>query len=623
MEFDLVLLHPPSLYDFRKAQQFRGPISDVIPSSSVFDMYPIGFTSIAGYLERCGYRVKIVNLAARMLMSRRFDVERKIAGLRAPVFGISLHWLPHAQGALEIAKVVKRLHPESRVMVGGLSASYFHRELMEQEWVDFVVRGDTTERAVLALMEELRRGGADFESVPNLTWKQASGEAVVNAMGPLPETLDEVDIPDYRYAVRSVFRYRNLLDVIPYHGWLRYPLTALLTVRGCTQECAVCGGSRSAYGLHCERTRPTMRSPEKLVEDLAFIQRFSRTPVFVIGDIRQGGAEYAKEFLERVGALGPKNELVFELFWKADEEFFAEIERHVPRYSLEITLESGDEELRRLNGKFACTNEEFLRTVKAALGHGCRKLDLFFMVGLPHQTRESALGNVDFCEEIRRECDGDGRIFYFVAPLAPFLDPGSRAFEDPEAFGYRRLATTLKEHLRLMEARSWEFLLNYETDAMSREEMVKATYASLARLNDFKLRHGLLDGEMHRRIAREIDEALEWLSRVRQAVRQDRELHGDAAESRQSAARTHAELRWRVKSRYAGLVSVAGMGWRFAGEELMGAMRRGGPWRRVGSRRALALSRVQASESTGQPVSEGGGRRLRVPTSQNRDVGQP
>ena len=44
MEFDLVLLHPPSFYDFRKNNQFRGPISDVVPSSSVFDMYPIAWS---------------------------------------------------------------------------------------------------------------------------------------------------------------------------------------------------------------------------------------------------------------------------------------------------------------------------------------------------------------------------------------------------------------------------------------------------------------------------------------------------------------------------------------------------------------------------------------------------
>lgn len=305
---------------------------------------------------------------------------------------------------------------------------------------------------------------------------------------------------------------------------------------------------------------------------MAFIQRFSRTPVFVIGDIRQGGSEYVEEFLERVAALNPKNELIFELFWKADEEFFRKIDRHVPRYSLEITLESGDEELRRVNGKFACTNEEFLSTVKAALSHGCRKLDLFFMVGLPHQTTESALGNIDFCEKIHRECDGDGRIFYFVAPLAPFLDPGSRAFEHPEVFGYRLLAKTLEEHLRLIEAPSWELLLNYETDAMSREEIVKATYASLSKMNDFKLRHGLIDGEMHARIAKEIHEALEWLDRVRQALWHGQEAHGEVADSGGSAARTHAELRWKVRSRYAGLVSLMAMGMRFAGEEVMALM---------------------------------------------------
>ena len=48
MRCDLVLLHPPGIYDFRKTNQFRGPMSDVVPSNSIFDMSPIGLTSIAG-----------------------------------------------------------------------------------------------------------------------------------------------------------------------------------------------------------------------------------------------------------------------------------------------------------------------------------------------------------------------------------------------------------------------------------------------------------------------------------------------------------------------------------------------------------------------------------------------
>ena len=439
MEFDLVLLHPPSFYDFRKNNQFRGPISDVVPSSSVFDMYPIGFTSIAGYLERFGHRVKIVNLAARMVHNRRFDAEKKIRGLKSAAFGISLHWLPHAQGSIEIAKLVKKYHPDVPVIFGGLSSTYYHRELMQHDCVDFVMRGDSTEGAMLTLMDEIKSGAVDFSTVPNLTWKR-DGKVFVNPISAPPLNLDDIDIPDYRYAMRSVFQYRSLLDALPYEGWLSYPLSALLTTRGCTQDCALCGGSRSAYSFNCSRTKPSMRSPIKLLQDIQCIQRFCRTPIFVIGDIRQGGTKYVDEFLERVCDLRPTNELVFELFWGADDDFFEKVERTVRKYSLEITLESADEDVRRKNGKFPCTNQEIIQLVRSALDHGCRKLDIFFMVGLPHQTYESAMRNIDFCEEIHRACDYDKRLCYFVAPLAPFLDPASRAFEHPEQFGLKRLS---------------------------------------------------------------------------------------------------------------------------------------------------------------------------------------
>ncbi|GAI32703.1 unnamed protein product, partial [marine sediment metagenome] len=87
MSLDLVLLHPPSVYDFRQKTILYGPVSDLIPSSPIFEMYPIGFTSIAEYLERAGYQVRIVNLAVRMLNGKKFNAEKMIKRLRSPVFG--------------------------------------------------------------------------------------------------------------------------------------------------------------------------------------------------------------------------------------------------------------------------------------------------------------------------------------------------------------------------------------------------------------------------------------------------------------------------------------------------------------------------------------------------------
>ena len=149
---DLTFLHAPSVYDFRRRSTLWGPISDVVPSTPIYDMYPIGFATLSDYLERHGFRARIVNLAVRMLSDPNFDAQRTIKSLDSPVYGIDLHWLPHAHGAIEVARMVKRHHPNSKIVVGGFTASYYHRELFNYPEIDYVFRGDTTEEPLRQLM---------------------------------------------------------------------------------------------------------------------------------------------------------------------------------------------------------------------------------------------------------------------------------------------------------------------------------------------------------------------------------------------------------------------------------------------------------------------------------------
>jgi radical SAM superfamily enzyme YgiQ (UPF0313 family) len=127
---DLILLHAPSVYDFRQLPILFGPISDLVPSTPIFEMYPIGFSFISEHLERKGLKVRIVNLAGRMLKDRKFDAEKFISRLKTAAFGIDLHWLPHAHGSLEVAALCKKHHPNVPVIFGGYSATYFHEELI-------------------------------------------------------------------------------------------------------------------------------------------------------------------------------------------------------------------------------------------------------------------------------------------------------------------------------------------------------------------------------------------------------------------------------------------------------------------------------------------------------------
>jgi len=194
-EPDLLLLHAPSVYDFRKKSIFYGPVSDLIPSSTVFEMYPAVFLTIASYLHARGMRVRIVNLAIRMMKDRKFSVPEFLSKLRPKAVGIDLHWLPHAHGALEVAKLVKEIHPGVPVIMGGLSSTYFHQELIQYNQVYYVLRGDSTEEPLYHLLTALRDGGP-VGKIPNLTYKQ-HGLPHVNPLTFLPATLDFADLrPD-------------------------------------------------------------------------------------------------------------------------------------------------------------------------------------------------------------------------------------------------------------------------------------------------------------------------------------------------------------------------------------------------------------------------------------------
>ncbi len=517
MRTDLTLLHAPSVYDFRKRTLMMGPVADAVPSTDEFEMYPVGLTSIATYLGKNHYNVRIVNIAYRMLRDPSFDVVDRLRRMRSTVFGIDLHWLPHANGALAIGELAKALHPESYILYGGLSSSYYHEELVKYPFVDFVIRGDSTEEPCRQLLSALRRG-EPLDSVENLTWKRSNGEVVVNPLTFVPSDLDYVNVPDYLYAVMTVFKYRSLEDIAPYARWLKHPTTMLLGARGCSFDCSICGGSASAYREICKRSAPAYRSPEKLISDIRAIRTFSRGPIMLIHDPRIGGMERAEHLFRLLKKEKVSNELVFELFAPAGDGFFEMVRESVPRWSLQISVETPSEKLRRLDRlKFPVSNSEVERTISGALAHGCNRLDIFFMVGLPHQTYEDVMSTIPYCEHLLELFSSDKRLKFFVSPLGPFLDPGCDAFEDP-ANGYRHFYRSLEEHRQALLLQTWRSVLSYETDSMTRNQIIDASYDVAAALNELKFRHGLVEPSTYRWVASQQKAAREVMKQVEEAM---------------------------------------------------------------------------------------------------------
>jgi B12-binding domain/radical SAM domain protein len=505
---DLILLHAPSIFDFREKNIFYGPVSDVVPSTPVFEMYPVGLASLSAYLEKKGYRVRIVNLAYRMLEDPLFNPEDLIRKLEAAVFGLDLHWLPHVQGSLEVARLVREIHPGSKVVFGGHAATYYHRELVSYPQVDYVLKGDSTEEPLKKLLDAVAAGGG-FEDVPNLTWRDSEDQIVENPISHVPESLDYA-ILDYRSLLRQVFRYRDLKNVVPFQDWLKYPITMALTCRGCMENCVICGGSQYTFERFYGRPSIAFRSPQRLVSDMVRISSLTRAPIFIVGDIRQAGEDYADEILDRLSRAGVKNELILEFFRGVDETFMNKIARSVKRFSMEISPETHDEKARMACGK-RYTNRELENTIQYAVSHGARKVDVFFMVGLAGQDHASVMETADYARRLLGENNGRGVIYPFISPLAPFLDPGSLAFENPERFGYRLRFKSLEEHRQAMLAPSWKDTLNYETNWMTREEIARSTYEAALELVNARSEAGVLDSQRAEEQTRKILQSMEML----------------------------------------------------------------------------------------------------------------
>ncbi len=496
---DLLLLHPPSIYDFRSNTSLYGPISDVIPSTPIFEMYPIGYVSIAGYLEKMGFHVRIINLALKMLRNPRFDVGRALKKSEPAAFGLDLHWLVHAHGGLEVVKLVKDLHPETPTIVGGLSATYYHREIISNHpYIDYVLRGDSTEEPLNQLLSCIESGSSPID-IPNLTWRDGDGQRHINPLTYVPQTLDDTG-QDYTNMADLVLKHRDLEGNLPYDSWMDYPFTALLTCKGCIYNCVTCGGSKRAYSRFFGRRRPAFKSPQKILEEMRIISDYFKSPIFLLGDITQAGKRHAYQILDLIGKEGIDNPIVLEMFNTPPKEFLEKVAKSCSTFSMEISPESHDEEVRSLQGR-RYNNTALEKTVENALNLGCEKMDVFFMIGLPKQTLDSAMETVEYCRLLVERYGKDGRVHPFIAPLAPFLDPGSLAFESPEEYGYQRLYTTLREHRDALEGPSWKYFLNYQTRWMSRDEIVQATYGSMYLLNELKRQYGIIDKDTAEKMA--------------------------------------------------------------------------------------------------------------------------
>ena len=205
----IVLIYPYFLEERIHAQEISVP--------------PMGIYYVGAMLKAHGCDVEILNWHA--VHKTAHVIEETLEKVKPDIIGFSIL---HANrwGGIDIARMVKKVHPDAAVVFGGVGATFLWEHFLTHfAEIDYVVLGEG-EHTFLDLVSQLERGNRQsIGSIAGLAYRK-NGRAVRNAERPLIEHLDDLPDPALYFA---------------------YPHLSL--TRGCAGNCNFCGSPRF-WGRH-------------------------------------------------------------------------------------------------------------------------------------------------------------------------------------------------------------------------------------------------------------------------------------------------------------------------------------------------------------------------------------
>jgi len=419
-----------------------------------YGLIPMGVPALVNVLRAHGIAVRGISFPMEHKLSREFDLRRWLRTQgQARVVLIDLHWYEHCYGAISAANVAKEALPNAWVVLGGLSASGFAREILERfASVDFIVRGDA-EGPLPALVQRCLAAPAseqpDVTDIDNLSYR-AGGEVMENPIGycAATEDLDGLDYADlsfldhsreyfvHEYLVTDLPKARAALETDPFLGrWVA-------TARGCKYECSYCGGCKSAHRVLAGRDGIVPRSPEAVVDEIERLADAGVIQVSLSYDIAELGDDYWRTFFSLMRKRGIKIGLYNECFQMPSLRFVRSFARvaDLEHSCLAFSPLSGSERVRRLNGKIF-TNAELLNILDYLSMSDVFSL-IYFSLNLPGENDETLTESIELAQQMCETYPASRlRILsscHTLDPLSPMavhpekfaIDVGMRTFDD-------------------------------------------------------------------------------------------------------------------------------------------------------------------------------------------------
>ncbi|MCK4764646.1 MAG: radical SAM protein [Candidatus Aminicenantes bacterium] len=464
--YDILFLHPPSSFNKTKFP-LSGPFPSGAAENDLFLYAPVGINALYHKLKSQGFNPGVLNIGRlyynTIKRGDKFDLTKIIADLQAKGFGIDLHWAVHTPGALEMAAAIKKLMPDSFVFLGGLTATYFFREILKDyPYIDAVVLGEADE-AIVPLAETLKRNSSNryshLKKIPNLAYRSRKDGPISVNPARVPEKWEDVS-------------FRNIEKELS-RGYI--------SIKGCNLDCPFCGGSKSSYKNFYYRECPLALDPEQLIREIETFEKDGMDIVFLMGDIRILGKGYVDSFLKELRERKLAIHIQQELFYPAKAEYLERWKNTAVACSFNFELESVDNNvLRRIGREYT---EKDIRDLIKTFGSLEIPLALLFLFPLPGQDAASIYSTLDFIEQ----AVDYPHISFLFDPLF-FVSPGSPIFENPGKWGYQNEFRTIKDFRKHLEKPHWSQSIGHSTQWLSKEEIIDMIFYVSERSSRIRLK---------------------------------------------------------------------------------------------------------------------------------------
>jgi len=449
---DALYIHP--------AKQEVDARYDEYVASKTYPVIPVGAVGLANLLLAEGWSVRGLNLPLELLLRPTFSLRDWLARQGRPrLVMVDLHWYEHSFGALDVARAAKSVYPDVPVVIGGLTASRFAREILQGfPEVDFVIRGDA-EQPLRLLARALGDGPAApaaLARIPNLSFRQDS--AVREAQRTYVATTTDLDGLD--------FVGLDFLEHQAEYGGIQYSGVGLIDFkevrwrghwlsigRGCVFNCCFCGGGRAAHRRLAGRETVVLRSVERTADDIARLKARGVHQVSLTLDPAALGREYWKPLFAALRSQNLRIGLYNECFQMPSDEFLrAFVEVADPAHT-EVALSplSGDESVRKLNGK-GFSNARLLEVLATLREHRV-PVFVYFSLNLPGETPQTFRQTLRLAERIGQQYPGE---LLRMMNTCHTLDPVSPLSHSADRYGTRIEYKTFTDYYTYCRQTGWQ-----------------------------------------------------------------------------------------------------------------------------------------------------------------------